>query len=379
MYQSRRSLSAVLIAAGALQACEPSLAPYPTWDGGGGALVGTGGAGGDGVFFDAGTGGPPGADAGGLCGNDIHPIVTDPPNVYFVLDSSGSMAEHVSGGTRYSVVQGAAAKIVKKLALLIKAGATTFPSDASCGAGDEVFALAFNQPAQFASAIKNVVPIGGTPTAATLEALLPKLTALPGKTIVVLATDGGPNCNADAACDISGCMPNIEGCSNECCQLGINCCKPGGSAGPEMCVDHDPVVAAVGALAAAGIRVFVIGIPGSQTYGGVLADMALAGGAALTTYPFYYKVDDLTTIHAVLAAAAGSAIPCEFTVAEAPMVPSLTNVYFDQQVVLQGAVDGWTWVSPTQIVLHGAACTKLHSGAVGQVQIVSGCPTEEAK
>lgn len=372
-------LAAVSIGAASLHACVPALQDYPTWDGGGAASTGSGGSGGEDFFFDAGMTGPPPADAGGLCGNDIHQIVTDPPNVYFVLDASGSMGELVSGGTRYSVVQSAAGKIVKKLKLLIKAGAATFPGDESCAAGHEVFAPAFDQATQFQSAIQNVAPSGGTPTAATLKALLPKLTALPGKTVVVLATDGGPNCNAAASCDVSGCMPNIEGCSDKCCQQNTNCCAPNGPGGPEMCVDHDPAVAAVAALAAAGIRVFVIGIPGSQTYGKVLSDMALAGGAALTTYPFYYKVDDLGTLSAILSAAAGSAIPCEFTLDAAPEVPDYTNVYFDQDVVKQDAANGWTWASPTTITLHGAACNQLHSGDVGQVQIVSGCPTEATK
>ena len=56
-------------------------------------------------------------------------------------------------------------------------------------------------------------------TAATRSALLPKLSALPGKVIVVLATDGGPNCNPDAMCDIGECQENIEGCvpGETCC------------------------------------------------------------------------------------------------------------------------------------------------------------------
>jgi hypothetical protein len=364
-----------------LHACTPALETYPPWDGGGGGTTTTG-SGGDGFLFDAGSSGPPAADAGGLCGNEVHKIVTDPPNVYFVLDRSGSMATPASGGTRYSVVQNAAAQLVKKLALLIKPGATVFPGNGDqCAPGLEVFAPTFDKPSAFASATGSVVPLGGTPTAATLSALLPKLTSLPGKTVVVLATDGGPNCNADAACDASGCMENIEGCSpgDTCCAQGQNCCAATGPAGPLNCVDHDPAVQAVAALAAAGIKVYVIGIPGSQYYEKVLADMALAGGASVPAYPFYYKVDDLATIYGVLASAAGSAIPCDFQLADAPADPNLTNVYFGTQVVAQDPVDGWTWSALDAISLHGKSCNALHAGQVSQVQIVSGCPTEAAK
>jgi hypothetical protein len=377
-----RRLFAACFSFAAVAACSPGVTNYAFVDAGYGGSSSSG-TGGQDVTLDAGgPTGPPAADAGGLCGNDIHKIVTDPPNVYFVLDTSGSMSAPVTGGTRYSVVQHAAAQIVNHLKLLINAGAATFPGMGDqCAAGAEVFPLTYGNPTGFDSATKAIMPHGGTPTAATLAALAPKLTALPGKTVVVLATDGGPNCNTAAACDASECMENIEGCSpnDQCCAAGQNCCAPGGPAGPINCVDHAASVAAVKALADAGIKVYVIGIPGSKAYAKVLADMALAGGAAISAYPFYYEVDDLATIALVLAAAAGSAIPCTFTLADPPMDPSLTNVYFDKTVVLQDATDGWTWTASDQITLHGAACNKLHSGTVAQVQIVSGCPTEGAK
>lgn len=378
---------AILTAAGAsaiVIGCTPAITDYPVWDGGGGAASSTAtGTGGDGFLLDAGGGGPPPADAGDLCGNEFHQITGNPPNVYFVLDRSGSMAASVAGGgTRYTAVQHAAASLANHLEALIRVGATVFPGVSDqCSAGKEVFPTAYGNPYGFDLSTKAVTPGGGTPTAATLQSVLPKLTALPGKTVVVLATDGGPNCNGAAACTAADCMENIEGCSqgDTCCALNQNCCAPGGPAGPLNCVDTDPSVAAVTAIAQAGIKVFVIGIPGSQTYEKVLAKMALAGGAALPAYPFYYKVDDLATIDSVLASAAGSAIPCDFQLADTPQDPSLTNVYLDQTIVLQDPVDGWTWTAPDTITLHGVACAKLHSGQVGNVQIVSGCPTEQAK
>lgn len=371
-----------MLGGAALYACTPSLADYSFRDAGNGGGSTTTGSGGDSLALDAGGGGPPPADAGGLCGNEFHKIATNPPNVYFVLDRSGSMAAPAPGGTRYSVVQSASAQIVKHLEALIKAGAMVFPgSGDECSAGQEVFATTYGDSFGFKLATQKVNPIGGTPTAATLTALLPKLHGLPGKTVVVLATDGGPNCNEQATCDKSGCMENIEGClpQDDCCALQQNCCTPNGPAGPLNCVDHDPTVAAVAALKAAGIKVYVIGIPGSEAYEKVLADMALAGGAAISTWPFYYRVDDLGTISSILAGAAGSAIPCDFKLADVPTDPTLTNVYLDKQIVLQDPADGWTWTAADTVTLHGAACNKLHSGLVAQVQIVSGCPTEAAK
>ena len=51
----------------------------------------------------------------------------------------------------------------------------------------------------------------------------------------------------------------------------------------------------------------------------------------------------------------------------------------DQQVLPYGYLAGWTWKTSSVIELHGDACQKLKSGQVGQVQIVTGCPTEQAK
>ncbi|MFT3773344.1 MAG: VWA domain-containing protein [Minicystis sp.] len=374
---SLRSGLATAIGAAFLHACTPGVKQYPAWDGGfGGESTGSGTGGGE-LMLDAGNGGPPPADAAGVCQNVTHKLIVDPPNVYFILDRSGSMsAPAAGGGTRYTAVQHAASTIVKSLQLFIKAGAAVFPGNGNqCAAGQEVFPPTYANPNGFDQATKQVMPSGGTPTSATLFSLASTLTALPGKTVVVLATDGGPNCNAAADCTIDECMENIEGCSQQdsCCALQQNCCAPGGPAGPLNCVDHQASVQAVSALASAGIKVYVVGIPGSQAYQKVLADMALAGGAAVPAWPFYYKVDDLSTIASVLAAAAGSAIPCEFKLEDVPEDPTLTSVYFDKTLVKPDPKDGWTWTAPDAIALHGAACIKLQSGQVGQVQIVSEC------
>jgi hypothetical protein len=380
----RPSASFALLSALAVlgaHACTPSSQTNGTWGGGGSTWTATG-TGGE-TWFDAGSsGGPPPVDAGGVCGNEVHKIAVDPPNVYFVIDASGSMSTPFGSSSRYRVVQSAASKIVTQLRSFIKVGAAVFPGpNDDCAQGVEVFPLTFGDPVGFDKATAGVSPNGGTPTAATLAGLLPKLKALPGRTVVVLATDGGPNCNPLASCDKSECMENIEGClpGDSCCAAGQNCCSVLGSAGPLNCVDHQPAVDAVKALADAGIRVFVIGIPGSEAYESVLRDMALQGGAAVAAYPFYYKVTNTGGLGTVLGAAAGSGISCDIKLEGAPATPDLTNVYFDQSVVLSDAVDGWTWTAADQITLHGASCAKLHSGLVGQVQIVSGCPTEGPK
>jgi hypothetical protein len=384
-----RVLSCVLAALVAVAACvdvnSNYFGPPPGAGGGGTGGPGAGGQGaGGGLTLDSGMQGPPPADASGLCGNEIHPITSQPPTVYFLFDISGSMSTQVPGGTRFSVEQAAAAGLVDKLRYVIRAGAAAFPLETEvdqCHVGGEIYPAQFDDPVGFDEATIALQPNGGTPTAATITSLIPKLSALPGKTILVLSTDGGPNCNADLSCTAAECSENLDGCDpgDTCCAMNLNCCAPSGPAGPLNCVDEADTVAAVKAMAMAGVKVYVIGIPGSQSYANVLTAMALAGGAPMGSAPFYYDVQDLSTLGPILETIAGAAVSCDITIADPPMMQGDTNVYFGNQIVLYDPVNGWTWSAPNVITLNGAACTELRSGAVSQVQVVSGCPTQATK
>jgi hypothetical protein len=175
-------------------------------------------------------------------------------------------------------------------------------------------------------------------------------------------------------------MDNIQGCipGETCCALHENCCAPGGQGGPLNCVDVDPTVSAVAAVAAAGIPVYVIGIPGSGPYGDVLTQMAKAGGAATPSAPFYYDVSDLSKLESTLLTIAAGTISCDFMLSPTPTTMDTTAVYFDQTLVPFDAFmkNGWAWSGPSTITLYGSACAALKSGQVTQVQIVSGCPTD---
>ena len=131
--------------------------------------------------------------------------------------------------------------------------------------------------------------------------------------------------------------------------------------------------------AARGVDVYVIGVTGSEIYGDVLDDMALAGGVPQFVSPFYYKVDNLDTLGNVLSRIASVVVSCEFDLVDPPQEQGLTNVYLDGQLVPYDAADGWDWKSPSVVELRGTPCEQLKNGKVKQVQIVSGCPTEVAQ
>lgn len=350
------------------------------------------------VVFDAPTGdnAPPPADASGFCGNQFFEVVQEPPNLYFVLDRSGSMgdpAKPLSATTKYTAVRVACVNVVRDLGSRASFGAAVFPGSPyadDCSTGLEVFPTQRGDPADdpdggvaaaFATAT-NVVPIGGTPTAATLSSLLPTLKGLPGKTAVVLATDGGPNCNADYACGTQDCIWNIEGAkiNGILCTSVYNCCSstiPNGP-GNSGCLDAASSLAAVQTLRDAGIKTYVVGIPGSEAYSDLLDQLATVGGSARATSPHYYRVDDISNLQSTLSQIGDRAlVTCEFQLDQAPPEPDFVNVYLDGTLLPYDETNGWSWTSETQLELNGEACAKLENGEVAEVQVVAGCPTEQ--
>lgn len=315
------------------------------------------------------------SDGANICGNEFHDAQTTYPLIYFVLDRSGSMLEVDDGVTRYEKVRTATLDMVNSLGALVRVGLTLFPSpDAGAGseclAGEEVFPPTVHPGSNFDNVL-DLAPLGGTPIAATLEYVRPRLLEHPQPRVVILATDGGPNCNESTTCTAANCIINIAGE----CPAGENCCEP-----PEgtwgNCLDRLPTLEAIQAIADEGTPVYVVGIPGSEFFASVLNQMALYGGVPVEdAVQYYYRVDDLDALGAVFKGIASELVSCEFDLSDPPETQDLTNVYFDGEVVVQDPEQGWIWVDGDTIELVGAACASLKDGQVVEVQIVSGCPT----
>ena len=204
-----------------------------------------------------------------MCGNEFLKALSNPPNLYFIVDRSASMSDTFGTESKSLAMRIATVGLVRRLGAEVNIGAAMFPGPGAndqdpCSAGSEVFPMQpgdvgvdadadTNGPvtSAFSRAI-NLMPYGGTPTAATFVALTPTLLALPGRTYVILATDGGPNCNSSATCGASQCIANIEGNCAEpdgtnCC--GGNCCDPNDSyIGPSQCLDVGTTTAAISGL-----------------------------------------------------------------------------------------------------------------------------------
>jgi hypothetical protein len=326
---------------------------------------------------------------GGVCACVDEPLALDPPTLYFVLDRSDSMND----GNKWSTIRGVIGSLATSLGQRARFGAAVLPDPAQddCAPGGPVWPMFGVAPLQgdgtlgapgprdesLISTLAAIDASGGTPTAATLRALLPKLQKWGGKTFVVFATDGGPNCDASASCSSAMCTLNIES-DVGCTPSGPDCCAPGSSVGDATsCLDAQPTIDAVTAYAAAGIPVYVLGVPGSEPYATLLDSLAMAGGTARGSEPQYYAVTTYdvsafkTAMSQIAAKVTGS---CTLTLDAVPPVLDEVNVFLNGNAIAQAGPDGWTLTGQTVTIL-GASCQAILDGDVIDVRVVAGCPT----
>jgi hypothetical protein len=318
-------------------------------------------------------------------------------NVLLVIDKSGSMADQPAGFElkKWDAIKAALAPALAAVAEEMSFGLLLYPFGADAEIPLDCFEGCCEVPSGPSAvqvpiepgessgegvmeALDATGPGGGTPTAAALAAALDYFTIgagakLRGDRYVLLATDGGPNCNADNTCDAETCTPNLDGA----CPEG-NCCDGEG----QYCLDDAAVVEQLEALAAAGVPTFVVGIPGTEEYGDYLSTFAVAGGVPNPDAPpDYYAVSaeggvealtqtfvDITT-HLVRS--------CEVELDEAPREKKLVNVAVDCEIVPFEDGAGWdiSPEAPTTLVLAGDTCKHLKREGARRVDVVYGCQT----
>jgi len=301
------------------------------------------------------------------CGTQTSDTSQEPADVLLVLDRSGSMDESIAeecycdpakatgGGVRAC---SNTASCAIRWATLTSAVNTTIASttgihwglkffstpggtgrNASCNVSTavEVAVGAANAASDIQTQIadpKNS-PANNTPTAAAITAATTYLKTVndSNNKVILLATDGEPNC------------------------------KAGGNSGDS---DVQGTVTAIGAALAAGFKVYVIGIGPSV---GNLDNFAQAGG---TTKSFpATSPQDLT---AALASISKAVTTCTFALAKAPPDPNNIAVYLDKNLVAKDPTNGWTLGGNSQtVVLNGTTCDKITSGQAHTVQVLFGC------
>src|SRR5690606_21280589 len=221
---------------------------------------------------------------------------------------------------------------------------------------------------------------GGTPTHDAYNIAKQELDASSavGQRFLLLITDGQPTF--------------LEGCS--------------GSGYRVQPVDEQPIVAAIAAAAADGVRTFVIGSPGSEENADTgddarpwLSRAAIQGGTAplgcseegpnFCHFDMSQETDFSTALRSALAAIIGQITSCSIPVPEAPegksIDPSAVNVIltpFDDPAEVIGRTDeedcetGWSYGSNYQTIdLCEDTCLRLRENSRSGIELLFGCDT----
>jgi hypothetical protein len=345
-----------------------------------------------------------GGEAGQNCGSSR--LEAEPPivNVLLVVDKSSSMSkddEFPEG--RWATLGAALGTALDEAKDRVRFGLEFFPfaddpmdTPGTCqtpGGSNVLVPVGAGTTTvpNIVDALETYAPAGGTPTADALAHALEYFTSGPGRTLagrsyVLLATDGGPNCNAAISCEQATCVPNVEDAMNTTLCMGSCCDTNLDPDGARNCLDESRTVDQVEALAAAGIDTFVVGIPGSQFFASTLDKLAEAGGQENPDAPpSYYAVtenDGAAGLADVLTRiTTGLITTCRLQLTSTPDSPNyegLLNVVIDGQEIPQQGDDGWDvdrTTSPPTIVLKGATCEALETRGAEKVSITYGCPT----
>jgi hypothetical protein len=152
--------------------------------------------------------------------------------------------------------------------------------------------------------------------------------------VILLATDGEPNCKVGSSSTTS---------------------------------DVDGTIAAIGAALTAGYQVYVIGI-GTEV--GNLDNFAVAGGT-----DHYYPATSAAELAAALDTISKAVASCTFEMSQTPPDPSNVAVYLDGVLVPMNADNGWAFgASAKTVILTGSVCEQVTTGGASRVQVLFGCP-----
>lgn len=289
----------------------------------------------------------------------------------FVIDRSGSMnfdLEGRMGGVpvRWDVLRSGLAQSLPAYQSIVDMGAYFYPAQ---------FDGSFTRPCRLATSIdvvparNNVAaildqfdhtsPYGATPTVDALERagqfVLSRMTRS-HRGAIVLATDGGPNCNAalnPATCQCTG--------TNE---TGMPTCNGMGY----FCLDDMRAVDTVTRFASLGIPTYVIGIddPMHPEYTDTLNRVAVAGGHPAVGATQFFSIRNVAGLVDAFNVIQQSIARCSFVLPAASRDPDLFAVQIAGVFETRDTThtDGWDWTSGDfdEIALYGGACERAVRG-----------------
>lgn len=296
--------------------------------------------------------------------------------VMFLLDRSTSMNLGINGmttrPTRWEAVRDGLAITLPRFDALIQTGAVFFPR---VPRGNDIGALcevlpnvdvvpATNRAADVLGILRSTGPMGGTPTFQALrvaQSYFSSDTSRGRARYIVLATDGGPNCNE--ALDPIGPPPctctstNMAGMPT--CSLSAN--------GRYNCLDDRRTLMAIHEAAVQGVPTYVIGIddPSRPELTDVLNRMAIEGGrpSVGTGVQRYYsarRAEDLLRAFDTITTAIAR---CAYVTASRPTTVDDIRLSANGSPLSRDTDhrDGWDWTDPNygEITLFGATCDRV--------------------
>lgn len=308
----------------------------------------------------AGAGGDGGAGGMVACMTGTVTLSRANPAVMFVIDSSGSMEGQLgqSSGkqSRWAILTQALSATLPPVDDSMEIGALIYPTGASAQ-GDLSCAVpaapalmpAVGNVASLIAQMSVTSPSGGTPTADAITAAAKALSGVHAATTarsLVLATDGGPNCNEALDVDDCECVVTSNGCNKS-----------------TMCLDDTRTIQRIAGYQEKGLPTYVIGIQeqGDAEFTDVLNAMADAGGrpkAGSTQH--YYAASSAEELESALAAIRDQVGLCTFLISSVPDEGGSISVQLGDAVLPydpQG-MDGWMWGNKDngEVVLVGSAC-----------------------
>jgi hypothetical protein len=314
------------------------------------------------VIVTAGTGGTVKLDPN-VCASAEVAATRITPEVYFVIDGSGSMNADFGGGTRWTVLREALVGpqgVITQLESVVKFGMAIYSSldPSACPTLSDVPSSLTNL-----SALSGAYPAqelgGGTPTGEALQKVidgLPEFGALDSTQrppIIILATDGEPNgCNSPGACnwaaDWASCLGNLGA------QL---------AAAPAT---YETTLAAVRAAREKNIDVWVVSladglnnIPDLQRTANIGAGLDENASPGATIFS-PQNPQDLT---ATLSQLIGDAVTCEIALAGSLDVNRACEgrVQVNSTTLDCNSDQGWKVIDSSHIALQGPACDRFKS------------------
>jgi len=310
-------------------------------------------------------------DTDSECEGIDFPVAGHPPSVMVVLDRSASMA-YITVDAWFNVVQ-AISDITQQMDYQIRFGLYLFPGEDGCEpSGDQPDVFVSDSSGDQIAEILDVTYADGwgTPTAKALQKASEYLVGLDDESekIVILATDGAPNCSADPTMSCDTCVYTAEDC------LTPMACLDDLGTYSKVTEYHDNW----------GVDTYVIGMGGVlDVWDEVLTTIAYKGG----TEDFYPAdtTEGPENLTGVLQGIAAANTSCTFDVnwydlGEAVSKdPLLVNVLGDgDEMVYSENCEfeyGWHWLDDNTIELCPLLCYDYRWGVVASVHASFGCET----